>query len=101
VGNGLLLVDGDVVDCKNVVSASAVLTSQGVQRTEPVGVLEGMGMLGDVFVACCSFGSTGRIVRPRWTCPISAERGVEDDLVVEEVRGDVAASLEVVGGFLS
>jgi len=59
-----------------------------------------MGMLGDVFVACCCFGSASRIVRPGWTSPVSTECSVKDNLVVKEVRGDVAASLEVVRGFL-
>jgi len=72
-----------------------------VQLTKPVGVLECMGMLGDVFIACCCFGSASEIVCPGRSSPVSAEGSVKDDLVVEEVRGNVAASLEVVRRFLA
>lgn len=57
-------------------------------------------MLSDVFIACCCFGSASGIVGPGGSCPVATECGIKDDLVVEEVRGNVAASLEVVGGFL-
>jgi len=76
-------------------------------------------MLSDIVVACCSLlgalgivglegnvsgvwsPETGHCTNPCWPSPVSAEGGIKDNPMVEEVRRNVTASLEVVCGFLS
>lgn len=59
---------------------------------EPVGVLEGGRVAGDVVLAGGGLGAADGIVGPNLTGPVSAEGRVEDDLVVLEVARDVAAA---------
>lgn len=58
---------------------------------QPVGILEGVRVVGNVFVAGRRELRADGVLTPDLACPVSAESSVEHELVVLEVRVDITA----------
>nr|POE87324.1 hypothetical protein CFP56_29913 [Quercus suber] len=86
----------EVRDTDSGITAAGRVDLEGVD--DPVGIGERAGVVGDVVVAGVGERRAGCVLAPDSTSVVTAEGVVEQDGEAVEVRGDIAAALELGDG---